>query len=166
MFPIPATSDWSSSASPNQRVPSAPREAREHLVEPRWALEDVGAEPLERARVQLEHRPVPEHALERLAAEHEPRLAGSRLTARPQRPASGHAQMRAEHDPALEAKQQVLADRLDRLEHAPVDALGDALRLRARVRRLRLDALADERLQPSRRPVKGIALGHVATLEA
>ena len=52
--------------------------------------------------------------------------------------------------------------RLDRLEHAPVDPLGDALGLRARVRGLGLDPLADERLQPSRRPVETVALGHVA----
>ena len=33
MFPIPATSDWSSSASPNQREPSARTQPREHLVD-------------------------------------------------------------------------------------------------------------------------------------
>ena len=93
---------------------------------PRRALEDVRPEPRERARVQLEHGPVPEHALERLAAQHEPRLARRAPSPRGRtRPAAGHAQVRAQDDAALEAKQQVLADRLDRFEHAPVDALGD-----------------------------------------
>ena len=82
-------------------------------------------------------------------------------------PAAAHAQVAAEHEPALEAQQQVLADRLDRLEPAPVEALGREHRGRARVRRLDRDALADERLQPARRAVERVSLGHVpATLAA
>jgi hypothetical protein len=52
----------------------------------------------------------------------------------------------AQNDTALEAEQQVLADRLDRLEHPPVQALGDSFGPSALVRGLRLDPLADERL--------------------
>jgi hypothetical protein len=63
-------------------------QAPEHVVDPRWTLEDVGAELRDRAQVELEHGAVPEDALHGLAAEHEPRLPGARLAARTQRPAS------------------------------------------------------------------------------
>jgi hypothetical protein len=75
----------------------------EHRVDPRWALEDVRPEPRERARVQLEDGAVPEHAFDSRPAEHEPRLPGARLPPRPDRPATGHAEMRAQDDAALEA---------------------------------------------------------------
>ena len=104
MFPIPATSDWSSSVSPNQRVPSAARRRASIASMPRRPLEDVRAEPAERARVQLEHGAVPEDGLGRLAAQHEPRRAAAPLAARPQRPAPGQAQVRPHDDAALEAK--------------------------------------------------------------
>ena len=54
----------------------------------------------------------------------------------------------------------MLADGLDRLEHAPVDALCDTGRLAARVRRLDLEPLPDERLQTTRSTMKRVALGH------
>ena len=54
--------------------------------------------------------------------------------------------------------------RLDRLEHAAVDPLGDALGLRARMRRLGLDPLADEHLQAVRGTVDRVALGHGRTV--
>ena len=63
-------------------------------------------------------------------------------------------------DPAFEPEQEMLADRLDRLEHPPVDALRDTGRLAARVRRLDLEPLPDERLQTARSTVKRVALGH------
>ena len=63
-------------------------------------------------------------------------------------------------DPAFEPEQQMLADGLDRLEHAPVDALRDTGRLAARVRRLDLEALPDERLQAAGSAMKRVALGH------
>jgi len=56
--------------------------------------------------------------------------------------------MAADDEPALEAKEQVLPDGLDRLEHATVDRLGDPGDLPPWVRRRRLESLADERLQP------------------
>ena len=54
----------------------------------------------------------------------------------------------------------MLADGLDRLEHAPVDPLRDTGRLAARVRRLDLEPLPDERLQTARSAMKRVALGH------
>lgn len=68
--------------------------------------------------------------------------------------------MAAQDDAALEAKQQVLPDRVDRLEPPAVEALGEALQRGTRMRRLDLHALADEDLEPACRPVEGIALGH------
>ena len=74
--------------------------------------------------------------------------------------------MAADDDPVLEPEQEVLADRLHRLEHEAVDARGDTGRLRARVRRLDLEPLPYERLQAPRRAVNGVALGHAASLAA
>ena len=89
MFPIPATSDWSSSVSPNQRVPSGAR-SRSSISSMRGGRSRMsGPSRAERARVQLEHRAVPEDALGPLAAQHEPRLAARaarRAGARVQRP--------------------------------------------------------------------------------
>jgi hypothetical protein len=59
-------------------------------------------------------------------------------------------------------QKQVLSDRLDRLEHMPVDALGDTLGLRPRMRRLRGNSLPDQHLQTARRPMNCVALGHLA----
>ena len=60
----------------------------------------------------------------------------------------------------------MLADGLDRLEHAPVDALRDTGRLAARVRRLDLEPLPDERLQAARGTMKRVALGHCGQLRS
>ena len=65
--------------------------------------------------------------------------------------------MRAEDDAALEAEHEVLADRLDRLEPPAVELLGDARGLRARVRRLDLEPLADERPQRAARHGGGVS---------
>jgi methanogenic corrinoid protein MtbC1 len=70
--------------------------------------------------------------------------------------------MRAQDDPAFEAQNKVLAVRVHRFERAPVDPLGNALGLRARMRRVGRDSLTDEDLQAACRPVERIALGHVS----
>ena len=54
----------------------------------------------------------------------------------------------------------MLADGLDRLEHPPVDAFCDTGCLAARVRRLDLEPLPDERLQTTRSTMERVALGH------
>ena len=123
-----------------------------------------GPEPAHRPLVQLEHRPVDLHRLEPLAPEDEPRPAEARRAARPDEPAAAHAQVAAQHDAALEAQQQVLADRLDGLEPQPVHALGDAGDRGARMRRLGLDPLPDERLETSGGAVQRIALGHASSV--
>ena len=70
--------------------------------------------------------------------------------------------MRTQDDAAFEAQDKVLAVRGDRLEDTSVDPLGNPLGLRARMRRVGCDALADERLQATRRQVERIALRHVS----
>ena len=75
-------------------------------------------------------------------------------------PAPGHPQVAAHDESPFEPEQEMLADGLHRLEHAPVDPLRDTGRLAARVRRLDLEPLPDERLQPPRSAMKRVALGH------
>ena len=150
----------------SRRTSASGRRARmplEHRVELRRALEDVRAEPRERARVQLEHRAVPEHALDVLAAEHEPRLA-RRAPRRAGGPTSGRscAGASAGRCRPRSGGCRFLPCALHRFELSPVDPLGDALGLRARMRRLGRDPLADEHLQAARRPVERIPLGHVS----
>ena len=141
-FPIPATRRWSSSASPSSRPLVLAPQVRDHRGEVGRLGEDVRPEPARAARGQLEHRPVPEHRLALGAGQHEPRLAAPRAPRSTHLPAAAHAQVAAQHEAALEAQEQVLADRLDRLEPATVEPLGDEHRGRARVRRLDRDALA------------------------
>ena len=67
----------------------------------------------------------------------------------------------APHDEAaVEVEQEVLADRLDTFEHTPVDLPRNAGQLRARVRRLDLEPLADEHLEPLRSAHERVAFGH------
>jgi len=108
--------------------------------------EHVLTQPADAPGLERQYRPVPEHALELIAAEDEPRQSCARLAARLDLPAAGHAQVAADDDAALEPEQQILADRVHRLEHAAVHAGGDAGRLCARVRGLDLEPLPNERL--------------------
>jgi hypothetical protein len=137
-------------------------ERRDDVVDPRRRLEDVRPEPASNGCVasQLEHGTVPQHALEALAAQDEPRLAASSLTARLEPPAAGHSQVAAEDESALETQQQVLPDRLDALQQAAVEPLRDLLRRSPRIRRLDLQPFAHERLQAQRGTMEGIALWH------
>jgi hypothetical protein len=67
------------------------------------------------------------------------------------------------HDEAsVEGKQEVLADRLDPLERAAVDALGDPERGRPRVRRLGRDDLSFEGAEPLGRAMEAIPFGHAS----
>ena len=69
-------------------------------------------------------------------------------------------------DPTFEAQQEMLADGLYRLEHAPVHAFRDTGHPAARVRRLDLEPLPNERLQATRGSMKRVALGHCVQLRA
>jgi hypothetical protein len=135
-------------------------EVRHHPVEVGVGSEDVWAEPPNRPRGQLEHRPVPEHSLVLHAAQHEPRSPQERRPAGKDAPAASHTQMAAQHHPALEAKEEVLPGGLDGQQQPAVDLLGHARRRSPGMRALRLETLADEHLQSPRGPVEGIALGH------
>jgi hypothetical protein len=114
--------------------------------------------------VQLEHEAVPEHALRPLAAEHEPRPAGAGGAPGPDRPATAQTQVGAEHEAALETEDEVLADRLHGLEPAAVELLRRDRRPRTRVRRLDLEPLPHEGLEPARGAVDRVPLGHLATV--
>jgi hypothetical protein len=74
--------------------------------------------------------------------------------------------VRAQHDSALEAEDEVLAHCLDREELAPVELLRDAQRLCTRVRRRGLDPLSDERLEQARSAVERVALRHGLSLRS
>ena len=87
-------------------------------------------------------------------------------TARLEPPASGHPQVAPHDHPALEPEQEVLAHRVDRLEDPAVDAGRDAGGLAARMRRLDLEPLADERLEPPRRAMDCVPFGHQVQLRA
>src|SRR5207244_869097 len=95
-------------------------ESREHGVVVGLLREDVGTETARDAAVELQHRAVEHRSDVVVPAEHEPWLAEDRRVPAEDAPASLHAQMAAEHEPALEAEQKVLADRLDVLQAAAV----------------------------------------------
>ena len=111
-------------------------------------VEDVRAKGADRraAPRKLQHRAVPEHRLVLGAAEDQPRPAAARPPRLVDAPAAGHLQVTAQDETALEAQQQVLPHRLDRLEAEAVEALREPLHGGAGMRRLDLDALADEHL--------------------
>jgi MerR family transcriptional regulator, light-induced transcriptional regulator len=150
-----------------QRVADlAPRrlraETREHPVELGRLREDVGTEMRRPPAVagELEHGPVPEHRLMLGAAQHEPRQTAPLHPAPLDAPAAVHPQVAAQHKPAVEVEQEVLADRLDGFERSAVKALDEPLRGSTWMRRLDLDLLSRQYLQPPRRAVQGIAFGH------
>ncbi len=68
--------------------------------------------------------------------------------------------MAAQREPAFEAQEQVLADRLDPLEPLPVEPLGDVQYRGARMRGLHLEPLAHQGLQIPRYAVDAVAFGH------
>src|SRR5205085_6681400 len=127
-----------------------------HRLELRRLGEDVRPEPPHRARAgasaparrELEHRAVQLDPLVLGAAQDEPRPADLPAAARAHPPAPRHPQVAAQDDAALEPEQEVLPDRLDRLEPPTVEALRDARELPARVWRGDLEPLADEQLEP------------------
>jgi hypothetical protein len=60
----------------------------------------------------------------------------------------------------VEVEQEVLALRFHPLEPAAVEPCGEPFHSRSRMRRLDLDALADEELQPTGRAVERISFRH------
>src|SRR5262249_22697816 len=141
-------------------------QVRDHPVVVGWYAEDVGAQPPDRARIQLQYRSVPQSGLLLGPAEHEPRPSKERSATRNDAPAAAHTQVAANDAPALEAEEQVLPDCLDGEQLPTVDLVGDAGSCAPRMRALRLDPLADEHLEPAGRPVQGIALGHPTRVSA
>jgi len=141
-------------------------EALDHLVEGGRLFEDVGAEVREAATVlrELEHRPVPEHRLDLVAAQDEPGPPGTACALRLDAPAAGHAEMAPEHEPALEVEEQVLPDGLHALQRATGQALGEPLRRRPRMGRLDLDPLAGQHPQTVGGAVQRVAFRHTVSV--
>lgn len=68
--------------------------------------------------------------------------------------------MAAQDETVLEAEKQVLADRLHSEQAAAVEPARDPGQARARMRRLDLESLADEGLEPLGHAMDRVALGH------
>ncbi len=68
--------------------------------------------------------------------------------------------MTAQDEAAVEVEQEVLAHRFHPLEPAAVEPRSEPFHRGARMRGLDLDALADEDLQPTGRPMQRIAFRH------
>ena len=122
--------------------------------------EQIRPETSKRPPVEREHRPVPLPRLPRAAPKHEPWQAAQRRATLLEPPAAVHPQVAPERHPAGEPEQEVLPDRVDTFEHAPVDDVSDPGRPSPRMRALRLDALADERLQERRDASDRVAFRH------
>ena len=162
MFPIPATSRWSRSASPSNacRI-GGPHSCRDGCRVGR-VREQVRAETEVGAVRQAEHRAVPEPRLELGATQHEPGAPLRRSSRGHDAPATRHAEMAVDDDAAVEAEEQVLAAGLDGLEHAPVDGPGDGAA--ARVRRRRLDPRPRKRTEPAGGAADAVALWHLPSV--
>jgi MerR family transcriptional regulator, light-induced transcriptional regulator len=101
----------------------------------------------------------------RVAAEDEPRPSRPARASLLDAPAAAHPQVAAEDEAALETKEEVLPDGLDRLERPAVELLDEPLAGGARVRRLDLDPLAGEHLQSPRRAMETVALRHIVSVD-
>jgi len=165
---LPDVPDATDQALVEKRVPHLAQlidrpQVSQHRVEVRRLREDVRPDPAGDPTVELEHRSTREDTDVLLAAKHEPRHPEDLCVARQHAPASFHPHVTAQDDPAFEPKQQVLANRVDRLEPPAVEQRRELLHGRARMRCLDLELVADERLQPARRAVNGISLRHRKT---
>jgi hypothetical protein len=133
---------------------------RDHRAEVDGLAEDVRAEPVGSSCMELEDRAVPEDSFTLAAAEHEPRTSGAPRTPRDHPPPAGHSQMAPDDVPAFETQKQVLAHRFDAEQPPPVEPPGQSRNARARVWRLDLDFLTDERLQPASCSMETVPFGH------
>ena len=165
MFPIPETSRWVCSASPSGSAGSAPRRRASIASTSGSAASTSGPSRRATSSSTRSTGPFELQRLHALAAEHEPRPPEHGLLDRLHVPAPVHPQVAPDDEPALEPEQEVLPDRLDRLEPTSrAEALRDARHLGLRMRRLDLDDLSHERLEPTRRAMERIALGHAASV--
>ena len=124
--------------------------------------EQVGPETEVGAVRQTEHRAVPEPRLEPGSTQHEPWPPLRRGPRGHDAPATGHPEVAVNDDAAVEAEEEVLAARLDVLEHPPVDGPGD--RRAPRVRRRRLDPRSRECAEPAGSAADAVALWHLRSV--
>jgi hypothetical protein len=137
-------------------------QAPEHRLEVGRLGEDVRAESLRDAAVELEDGTVEHRTDVLLAPQHEPRLPEDRRVPAEDTPTSLHAQVAANHEAAFEVEQQVLPDCLDALQSATVEPRRELLYGCAWMRRLDLELLPDQYLQSTCGAVKGVPFGHAA----
>ena len=126
MFPIPATSALDLHAPRRARSRRQRAQVAQHRVEVGRLGEDVRPERAGAAVVSSSTGPC-----QRTASCAEPRRTShgrptDRLPRGLHAPASFHPQVAAQHEAALEAEEEVLADGLHGLEPPPVEPLGDA----------------------------------------
>ena len=138
----------------------------DHHLELRRLGQDVGPQPADRAVVELEHGAVPEDRLALSAPQHQPRAADELRAPGANGPATGHAEVVAKHDSALEAEEKVFAGRLDGDQPLAVEPGCKLLHRRARMRRLNLEPLAHERLKTPSDSCEGVAFGHCGQASA
>ena len=149
MFPIPATTRWSTRTSPSSRAGSVARSRATRSGTRVASASRSGPSRRASARIELS-------APARSTGSPPSAACAGRATGDPpgpladpcDTPAPVHPEMTAKNDIALEAEQQVLAHRVDRLEHPAVDRLGHVRHEPARVGRRRRDPLADEWAEP------------------
>lgn len=135
MFPTPATTRWSTSASPTRRDWSIMRSLRTTAA----------------GCVLPPTRSGPSPATP---------LAPGWSPHAPNAPTPVHSKVTPDDDVALELDKTVLPDRLDALEETPVHGTSNARREAARVRARRDDALADEHPQRVRDALERVHFGH------
>lgn len=145
----PHVPDPGDEALVEQRLPEQTRligrtEARDEVGDIGLVRQKVRPERSQRPVVEREHGAVPLCGLPLPAPQHEPREAAPHGVARLEPPPTTHSQMAAENQAALEAQEEVLADRFDALEHASVEDARDTGGLPARVRALGFDPISHE----------------------
>jgi len=135
-------------ADETRRVASA--EAGHDVGGARGRREEIWPEATRGTASQREHRTVPLRRLPFATAQDEPRGAPPRDVGTPaDTPAAVHAQVAPDDHVTLEAQEQVLPDRVHRLEQAAVDGRRDTGHSAARIRALGLQALAHENVEPA-----------------
>ena len=127
-------------------------------------LVDAGA----RVGHQLQHGSLELHDGLVVAPNREPRRAGGAAAGVEHAPRAGHAQVRVDRQPALEAQEEVLAVRVDRAHRLAGEPLGPAVAAEARVQRL--ERVGHVALEHGPDAVRGVvdrvALGHSVSLGA
>ena len=155
MFPMPATTRWSSKASPIGCRWSMRRRLATITAPSSSAARMSGTEPRDTARRRLENRASTQHRLRPLSRQHEPRQpAHGSSTAIVRQLPDMPRWLRRTRPPSKRRR------RFFPWASTASEPLGNAGRAGARMHGFNRQALADERAQPTGRAVDGVALRH------